>query len=390
MITTGIFSAIVLVVSVAVSMLGYIPIFIPLLFVLVPLISGIPFMLFLTKVKKFGMITIMGIIIGIVHVILGMGPWILLAAVVFGILADIIARSGNYTSVKKSILGYGVFSIWVMGYAVAVVFTRSHYYDMLVSGYGQTYADTLMKYMPSWIPLPLLISSFVFDPRTKMLLVVTIATVLVGGRNGGIMYAIKPILTAVPLLLFLCSGKWKAAAVYTLLYGCAYGGVIFLLPVTSGVINFLIVALGGLLTGFMPGIAMGSYLVNTTTVSQFMAAMERIHLSRKLSIPLSVVFRFFPTVWEEYGFISNAMRMRGIRFGGRKPAKMLEYRIVPLMISCVNIGEELSAAALTRGLGAPVRRTNICEIGFEARDYAALLLCVFSLICMLLTNLSIL
>lgn len=84
---------------------------------------------------------------------------------------------------------------------------------------------------------------------------------------------------------------------------------------------------------------------------------------------------FFPTVGEEYGSITDAMRMRGIRFGGGKPAKMLEYRMVPLMISCVKIGDELSAAALTRGLGAPVKRTNICKIGFGAWDFFALLLC---------------
>ena len=32
---------------------------------------------------------------------------------------------------------------------------------------------------------------------------------------------------------------------------------------------------------------------------------------------------------------------------------MVEYRLVPLMVSVVKIGDELSAAALTRGLGAP-------------------------------------
>lgn len=37
---------------------------------------------------------------------------------------------------------------------------------------------------------------------------------------------------------------------------------------------------------------------------------------------------------------------------------MLEYRLVPLMVSVVKIGDELSAAALTRGLGAPVKRTK--------------------------------
>lgn len=162
LITTGIFSAIILVVSVGVSMLGYIPIFIPLLFVLVPLISGIPFMLYLTKVKKFGMVTILGIIMGIIHGIMGMGLYVIAFCVIFGVLADLIFRSGHYASVKKSIFGYGIFSIWVMGYSVAIIFTRSNYYDMLVKGYGQAYADTLMSYMPNWILFPLIAACFVF------------------------------------------------------------------------------------------------------------------------------------------------------------------------------------------------------------------------------------
>ena len=50
---------------------------------------------------------------------------------------------------------------------------------------------------------------------------------------------------------------------------------------------------------------------------------------------------------------------------------MIEYRIIPLLFSCVSIGDELSAAAITRGLGAPVTRSNICEIGFKKFDYVA-------------------
>ena len=38
------------------------------------------------------------------------------------------------------------------------------------------------------------------------------------------------------------------------------------------------------------------------------------------------------------------------------------------MISITKIGEELSAAALTRGLGSPTKRTNICKIGFNMID----------------------
>lgn len=47
--------------------------------------------------------------------------------------------------------------------------------------------------------------------------------------------------------------------------------------------------------------------------------------------------------------------------------KMLEYRMVPFLTSIVSIGNDLSASALTRGLNAPVHRTNVCPIGLTWR-----------------------
>jgi len=61
--------------------------------------------------------------------------------------------------------------------------------------------------------------------------------------------------------------------------------------------------------------------------------------------------------------------------GGKNPFLMIEYRLIPLMVSVIKIGDELSAAALTRGLGAPVRRTNVCEIGFHVQDFIAIVVC---------------
>lgn len=162
LITVGIFTAIQFVVCMATAMLGYIPIFIPLLSVLVPLIGGIPFMLFLTKTKKFGMVTIMSVLIGLITCLMGMGVWAILTAPVFGILADLIFRSGGYASAKKSILGYGVFSMWVIGNYIPIVVTRDSYFQMLATGgYGEEYAQTLMRYIPDWSLLPLLAACFV-------------------------------------------------------------------------------------------------------------------------------------------------------------------------------------------------------------------------------------
>ena len=66
--------------------------------------------------------------------------------------------------------------------------------------------------------------------------------------------------------------------------------------------------------------------------------------------------------------------MREIRFGGKNAGKLVEYRLIPLLVCSVNIGNELSQAALTRGLTGDRKRTNICEIGFHMQDVTLLLL----------------
>jgi len=140
----------------------------------------------------------------------------------------------------------------------------------------------------------------------------------------------------------------------------------------GGVVGMLVLAYASIIMQFMPTMITVWYCIGTTKISEFMAAMNRMHLPQGLSISIAVMMRFFPTLAEEYRSIRDAMKMRGIRFGGGKVSKMAEYRLIPLLFSSISIGDELSAAAVTRGLGAPVRRTNVCEIGLHARDWAVI------------------
>ena len=215
------------------------------------------------------------------------------------------------------------------------------------------------------------------DPRTKLALVATISTLMLGGGNTGVMRFIRPVLCIFPFLLLLSERRVKMAAKYLLLYIACYAIEAAAIKWTNGMLSFLLLAVGSIMTKFAPGIMTGAFLLSTTTVSEFIASMERMHISEKIVIPLSVIFRFFPTIREEYHAISDAMKMRGIRLGGKHPALMIEYRLIPLMISVVKIGDELSAAALTRGLGAPGKRTNVCRIGFEIQDFILIILCAF-------------
>ncbi len=221
----------------------------------------------------------------------------------------------------------------------------------------------------------------VFDPRTKLLLLLTMATFVLGGAGqkiglGRLVFSgISTCLCVLPFVLLLASKRKKAAVTYAVLYLAMLCVFIFVTPITKGLLNFLILGTSGIITRFLPSIVLGAYVVSSTTVSEFTAAMLRMHVSEKLIIPLSVMFRFFPTVGDEFQSINLAMRMRGIGFGGKNVGKMLEYRLIPLLSCSVKIGEELSAAALTRGLGGDVKRTNVCEIGFHIQDILLILLC---------------
>ena len=215
-----------------------------------------------------------------------------------------------------------------------------------------------------------------FDPRTKLLLLVTMTIFVLGGAGGDIFDKYVPFFCLLPFILFILAGCWKKAVCYIILYAIFHVLAVYVMPQISGIIGFLLLAFCGIITRFLPGILAGTYLIETTSVSEFSAAMGRMHVSDKLTIPLLAMFRFFPTIVDEFHSINDAMRMREIRFGRKNISKMIEYRIVPLLVCSAKIGEELNAAAITRGLGSNIKRTNLCRIGFKIWDYIVILICL--------------
>lgn len=102
LINLGLFTVLYFVIGCCVAIpIGFVPIFLPILGALWSLITGIPFMLFLTRVKKFGMVTIMGILSGLLMGLTGMGFWGVPMGLIFGVLGDLILKSGGYKSAKE-------------------------------------------------------------------------------------------------------------------------------------------------------------------------------------------------------------------------------------------------------------------------------------------------
>jgi energy-coupling factor transport system permease protein len=225
----------------------------------------------------------------------------------------------------------------------------------------------------------------VLDPRTKFLLLVTVAVFVLGGAGGAKIEFLHPVLCLIPFFLLIVSHRAKTALQSLLIYIAADLMIRFILPHLTGLLFYLVMGSASIMIRIVPGILTGVYVLSTTTVSEFTAAMLKMHISEKIIIPLSVMFRFFPTIVDEFSSINAAMRMRGISFGGGNAGNMLEYRLVPLMTCSIKIGEELSAAALTRGLGGDVQRTNVCRIGFHFVDIVVMVICAAPYVGLILT-----
>ena len=132
------------------------------------------------------------------------------------------------------------------------------------------------------------------DPRTKLFLTVTVSTIMITGGTGGLMNFIRPCLMACPIIFLLLSRKWKAAARFTVTYAILFALELTVLPLLTGTWNFILGAAVGIYTHMLPGFIMGYYLVSTTTVSEFVAAMERMQDSTKGCYPRISSIPLFP------------------------------------------------------------------------------------------------
>lgn len=206
------------------------------------------------------------------------------------------------------------------------------------------------------------------DPRTKMLLLVLFT--LIGFRSTDILLHSAMFII---MFLLLINGKLFVKAARML--------VVFLL--TLALDHFSNVFFPGgaqavhivakIIRLFMPAMMGFSIMISTVKVSEFIAAFERMHLPDEVTIPFAVMFRFFPTIKEEWNDIRNAMAFRGLGFTINnlffRTSLIYECFFVPLLTDTVLIADELSAAALCRGLGANKKRTYMVDVRLRPVDF---------------------
>ena len=150
LINVGIFAVLYFIIFYAVGMLQLIPVLFPFCPIIMAIAGGIPFMLFMTRVDKFGMISLMGIVISILIFLVGMSYLTVITGIIFAILGDIVIKTGDYKDFKKIALGTGVFSLWSFGGFLPLWIMRDAYQLQMAQGYGEEFAATVFSLVPEW------------------------------------------------------------------------------------------------------------------------------------------------------------------------------------------------------------------------------------------------
>ena len=138
LINVGLFSVIYFIMFTISGILGYIPICVVILPLIAGILGGIPFVLFTIKEQKLGAVTLMGVIAGLFTFLVGQTWLSVVFGLVFGLLADLIMRSGQYKSWTKNMLGYSVFTLWTVGTMLPMWIMRETFF----AGYRETAGQT--------------------------------------------------------------------------------------------------------------------------------------------------------------------------------------------------------------------------------------------------------
>ncbi len=198
------------------------------------------------------------------------------------------------------------------------------------------------------------------DPRTCLILLV-IANVVIFIQNSAVIEIVWIGLLLV--LLCICGAARSAAKLAGVFAGCMILQYI-IFPIAPKAIVSIFFIFISYARKAMPCLIVGTLIMKTVSVRELTAALLKWKVPYSFIISLSVSIRYFPAIKEEIGYIRDAMKLRNIKF-----ADKFECMIVPIMMSAAATSDELSAAAVTRGIENPCEKTSIIDIKYGIADY---------------------
>ena len=197
------------------------------------------------------------------------------------------------------------------------------------------------------------------------------------------------------ILLLICniylitSKAYRECVLYSVIYIIIAGLMFYIYHIPNTTLALTIVSISYFVQKFVIAVMMIEFLKRKTSMPYVISAMQTMKFPNAVAIPFIVILRYMPTLREDYGYLKDSLKIRGIRTSGIEffihPIRSLEFMIVPILFRSIRVAEELSTSVLLRGIENYKNRTNIYPLKFTKIDagYALFTVIAVSMLCYL-------
>lgn len=203
----------------------------------------------------------------------------------------------------------------------------------------------------------------------------------------------KPLSSHILLLIcniyLITSKAYRECVLYSVIYIIIAGLMFYIYHIPNTTLALTIVSISYFVQKFVIAVMMIEFLKRKTSMPYVISAMQTMKFPNAVAIPFIVILRYMPTLREDYGYLKDSLKIRGIRTSGIEffihPIRSLEFMIVPILFRSIRAAEELSTSVLLRGIENYKNRTNIYPLKFTKIDagYALFTVIAVSMLCYL-------
>lgn len=203
----------------------------------------------------------------------------------------------------------------------------------------------------------------------------------------------KPLSSHILLLIcniyLITSKAYRECVLYSVIYIIIAGLMFYIYHIPNTTLALTIVSISYFVQKFVIAMMMIEFLKRKTSMPYVISAMQTMKFPNAVAIPFIVILRYMPTLREDYGYLKDSLKIRGIRTSGIEffihPICSLEFMIVPILFRSIRVAEELSTSVLLRGIENYKNRTNIYPLKFTKIDvgYALFTVIAVSMLCYL-------
>ena len=158
LVNASLFSVLIVVFYWCAGMLGFIPVTMPAIPFICGFVAGPVFMLYSTKIDKFGMMLILGIIVSLVFALTGLGVYVIPGTVLLAFAGEWILKMGGYKSINHARWAYTVFVLF-SAFNLLPMFIAREAYAKRLKPPPKTHQkkQTMFAVLPHWSLLPVIL-----------------------------------------------------------------------------------------------------------------------------------------------------------------------------------------------------------------------------------------